>query len=558
MALTFVVVQSQAQDLTDLFAKDSLTVPQKLSRNTKVMGGVDAQFSTYSVSGIQSRRDPYNWSVGGNINFSSYGLELPFSFYFTNQNTSYTQPFNQFGVSPSYKWVKVHLGYRSLAWSDFTLNGHTFLGAGVELNPGILRFGAVYGRFRSAAEPENAMGQIPSYRRVGYALRLGFGTDKDHVDAILFHGQDDPTSISTHPDSINIYPGENLTVGLVGRKQIIKQVSAEMEWARSAYSKDIRSDETILTEGNGVYNSLGGLFTPRSTSNYNNAYKIGVNWTPSRFKTGVKYRRIEGEYQTMGSYFFQNDLEDITFNLGAPLANNKVNFNGSVGFQRNNLTQDKVSQTSRVIGSANVFWNVSQKFNTGLSYSNFSSTLRAVQDQITDSINYYQVSNTANAFGNYSFGSSEKQQSLMLNLSAQRANARGEYSVSDVETKFNNASLNYRILLKNISTSFTAGASITNIEAAGFSTISSGPMVGVNKELLDKKLRLNGSHSVIWQSQNGSALSLVNLSRLGFTYKPFMHHQFNLMATLMNKNSKSATAPSFVELRLQFGYRYSF
>lgn len=556
--LGFVSTKAIAQDLSVLFSKeDSLSASEAIKENTDVSGNIAAEFATYNVNGIQSRRDPYNWALGGNLNVRSMEIELPFSFYFTNQNTDFRQPFNQFGVSPKYKWITAHLGYRNLNWSEFTLAGHTFLGAGIEVNPGILRAGLVYGRFRSAAEPENELGQIPSYKRMGYAFKVGVGTETDYIDFIVFRAQDDVNSLKASPDSAGIYPAENLTIGLHGRKKITDAINAQVEVARSAFTDDIRSDETQLSGSNGAYNNLGFAFTPRESTNYNNAMSASINWSPKKFKAGLKYRRIEGEYQSMGAYFFNNDLEDITINLGLPLANNKVNFNGSFGIQRNNLNDDKISQTQRIIGSANVFWLISQKLSTGLTYSNYSSNLRTVRDQISDSINFYQVTNTANAFANYNFGTSDRQQSLMLNLGAQQANARQEYTISDVQTNFRNAALNYRINFKNGGFSLNAGANYTGIEAGGINTVNIGPMAGLSKNLMDEKITVRFNHSLIHQTQNGTAASLINLSRFGISYKPFIKHQFDAGTTLMHKNAQLATISSFTELRAIFGYRYT-
>jgi len=75
------------------------------------------------------------WAVSANATLSVYGIDLPFSFTFSDKKANYSQPFNQFGLSPRYKWITVHLGYRNVNFSNFVMAGYTFLGAGVELNP---------------------------------------------------------------------------------------------------------------------------------------------------------------------------------------------------------------------------------------------------------------------------------------------------------------------------------------------------------------------------------------------------------------------------------------
>ena len=146
----FLTFSLSAQDLSSLGTADSLSMYQKLKENTTVHGSLGTSVTAYNSWGGFSRRDPYNYSLSGNFSVRTLDLELPFSFYITNQNSDFRQPFNQFGLSPKYKGVTAHLGFRSISWSNFSLAGHTFLGAGVEANPGIFRLGFVYGRFRQA------------------------------------------------------------------------------------------------------------------------------------------------------------------------------------------------------------------------------------------------------------------------------------------------------------------------------------------------------------------------------------------------------------------------
>ena len=118
----------------------------------KVSGDLSGRFVFYNATGIDNRRDPFGYVLGGNINVDLYGLSLPFSFTYSNQESYFGQPFNQFGVSPTYKWATLHLGYRNISHSSYTLAGHQLLGAGFELNPGKLRVSFISGRLRKAVE----------------------------------------------------------------------------------------------------------------------------------------------------------------------------------------------------------------------------------------------------------------------------------------------------------------------------------------------------------------------------------------------------------------------
>ncbi|MEQ8338575.1 MAG: hypothetical protein RIA62_14560 [Cyclobacteriaceae bacterium] len=47
-------------------------------------------------------------------------------------NTSFQQPFNQYGMSPTYKNVTAHIGFRSMNFSRYSLAGHLFLVPGLK------------------------------------------------------------------------------------------------------------------------------------------------------------------------------------------------------------------------------------------------------------------------------------------------------------------------------------------------------------------------------------------------------------------------------------------
>jgi hypothetical protein len=79
--------------------------------------------SHYHVDGIAARRKDFSWYLTGNPNFKIYGIEIPFSFTVSEQERSFRQPFNQFCVSPSYKWAR-------RIWGIRTSPGHRLPGLG--------------------------------------------------------------------------------------------------------------------------------------------------------------------------------------------------------------------------------------------------------------------------------------------------------------------------------------------------------------------------------------------------------------------------------------------
>src|SRR5574343_198436 len=86
-------------------------------------GGLSVGANFYQVKGIEPRSKPFLWSLNGSPTLTIYGVSLPFYFNIGAQNRTFSQPFNQFGVSPKYKWLTLHGGWRSLQYSNFTLGG---------------------------------------------------------------------------------------------------------------------------------------------------------------------------------------------------------------------------------------------------------------------------------------------------------------------------------------------------------------------------------------------------------------------------------------------------
>ncbi len=58
----------------------------------------------------------YYYYISGNLNTTILGVvSVPISFAYTNNclSSTVTYPFNRFSLTPSYKWVKIHIGYAS-------------------------------------------------------------------------------------------------------------------------------------------------------------------------------------------------------------------------------------------------------------------------------------------------------------------------------------------------------------------------------------------------------------------------------------------------------------
>jgi hypothetical protein len=162
----------------------------------KINGGISLNQVGYISSDSISQRDPYSYYISGSLNLNTYGWNVPVTFSYSNQQTTYTQLFNQYSMHPYYKWIRLLLGYTSMSFSPYTLNGHLFLGAGMELTPpkSPFTFSAMYGRLKKAVAYDSTLVNPlpPDFERWGYGMKGGYKFDtadlvKIHIEIMVFH-----------------------------------------------------------------------------------------------------------------------------------------------------------------------------------------------------------------------------------------------------------------------------------------------------------------------------------------------------------------------------------
>lgn len=229
----------------------------------KVSGGFGMQGTSYTAIGIPQKRDPFLWQANLNLNFNILGVvSAPFSATISSQQSklSTPQPFNNFGISPNYKAVTLHLGYRSMSLSEFSLNGSQFLGVGLEVAPdnSFVKGKALYGRFAKPFffNPDGTVASTPSFSRYGWGGEVTLGkSPKNEVSFSVFKAKDDPTSLDIPQENLAITPADNLVFGITTKQKITDKISVDGEFDLSLYTNNINVEETVV-EGYSYINNL--------------------------------------------------------------------------------------------------------------------------------------------------------------------------------------------------------------------------------------------------------------------------------------------------------------
>lgn len=404
--LSFWAVRSQSLD--NLSGQTPVKLSGSIQATSMTMGTVGAQQFSPAFAGV----------LTGSPVLSIYGLALPFSFSLSNTSTSYQQPFNEFGLSPSYKWATVHLGFRSMTFSPFTLAGHTFLGAGAELNPGILRLGFMYGRLQQAVQATDPLKKIdtvivvdslsvpghpdtvkvpdtmqlgktsdsaPAFRRTGLGVKLGVGTAAHYVDLLFFRASDDTQSINAkNAAASGVTPSSNVIAGISTHQMIASHITWDLDAAMSALTRDLRAD-TLPDSVLHLPSIVKSLISPNISSSYAWAVQSGLRLSWPLVSTALLYKRVQPGYTSLGAYFVQNDVEEFSIAPSLRLVKGKLSLSGKFGLQHDNLARNKVQTTQRVVGSVNLSLHPNSIFGFDASYCNYTTGQKSKLDSLYDS-----------------------------------------------------------------------------------------------------------------------------------------------------------------------------
>ncbi|MCC6814829.1 MAG: hypothetical protein IT267_00270 [Saprospiraceae bacterium] len=534
-------------------------------------GGVFLNLRSYGSNGSTLRQDPFFYTLGANLNFKVYQIDIPFSVMMTAKNTSKSYPsikdlvnslkeqakskvngYARFGISPHYKWAKLHLGHRSMNFSKHTLSNLNFYGAGVELSPDKFKFSAMFGRL-AKAEPINlslTTPNLPIYKRIGWSTKFGFGDDQASADIILFTAKDDENSLTipgTYPKQVS--PEANFALGVQLQKLFLKKIRIKLDFTRSGTSPnllDAQSNTKSLTDF---------ILKKRNTSFYGNALEGSLGFEGKSINAGVLVNRVDDKFRTFGAYFFNRDIMDIQGFANFGLIQNKLNSSVKAGIQSNNLDGSKSSTTRRLIYDVQTSWS-EEAFNAQFNYSNNSSSVEYILNQQLDSLNAVVVTQDLGLNLSYTLPlKGENTHSLTLNGNIQDVSDDIEKPNRVSVSKLYLANLGYAVRTKSKWTLMTrVNYTINKVLITDLTRIGLG--ASVQKAIFKEKVNM-GLTCNYYNNKNKSGLNSSNSSvQLSLGTKLFKG--LNLQFGWGLLHTASDTAPSFTENIGNLGIQYSF
>ncbi|WP_276482612.1 hypothetical protein [Paraflavitalea pollutisoli] len=528
-------------------------------------GTLNFQFEQYGASGIENRKQASSWMIAGTPTLTVLGVQVPFSFLLSNFENRYYQPFNQYGISPRYKWITVHAGYRNIQFSPYTLAGYRMLGGGVELNPKGLRLGFMYGRLNRSASIDSAQMANPlafrpvaAYTRMAYAAKIGVGTEKNYLDFSYLKGWDKEGSVdSKFRDSLP--PAENHVLGLSWRLTFFKHFTWQTDIGLSHYTNDIYSPKIELDSSDPkTLRQLTDFFDSRISSQVLTAGETRLSYAGKVIGLGVSYKRIDPDYKSMGAYFFQSDIQQYSVLPSLRLNKGKLLLNGSLGWQEDNIYRQKLATSKRFTGNGNISYMPVNWFGLNINYSNFGITQNPLRTSPNDEL-FKQVSNSFVVMPYFNFVNENTVKNLQLVASLQSLNSpvKSINAVADQRTLFSTLVYSHTLLKTGLSFNASANYNNTSLTTGDIGSVGAG--VGATLPVFKQKLAFTTNATYNSNKFDGTQNGYTLNADVGLRFRLIKQNSVQLLFNYLKNEAKDQTVvKSFDEKTFRVGYGITF
>ncbi|MBR4148344.1 MAG: hypothetical protein IKU00_10765 [Bacteroidales bacterium] len=368
-----------------------------------VSGTVGTQITSSWNNADLHYNSPFSTVAYANMTFNAYGISIPMSVNLINvsaEQFAFSRPSFTMNFRPTWKKFTFYFGTAAMNFSNYTYNGISFDGVGMEYKGNKFRFGGFYGNFNHATTfrielddrdaiqylSDSLLGlnnvaytTFPQFERKAYAAHVAVGSMRNYVDFSVLHAADDLNSLPSEWYMYNVFSSnvvdtalivrdstikgkENLALGLKGHFTIGKSVMFEANLGASLFTPDITREEIVLEGGDDVElaNRLMGRL--RNSGLYNIRYGsevrfagdalLNLNFKP--VSATLTYRFVQPDYTSLGANGFNQNAQTFGGNFSTYLLENTAFLNLNGYLQRDNL--DKKQLFTNQVGSYSVNW----------------------------------------------------------------------------------------------------------------------------------------------------------------------------------------------------------
>jgi hypothetical protein len=425
-----------------------------------------------------------NFTLPFNFNFAAKPTNFagPYSGIIKQNFSQYiTNPMNNFGLNPKYKWAELQLGTQYLKYSELSTGDIGIFGAGIDLRPKTYRIRFFSGISQQGinyfAGPPMVTG---AYKRKNWMLQLGKEKEGKYLVAFnLAKGKDVPASAA--PPPVTIKPQEGVVMSLMTDWYFKKGWYVKAEAAQSVFTRDL----------NTPFDSSQKQFKPflktHTSTGKDYAGQLMLGKKSKNFDIGLSSKYLGAGFQTTGYPYLQPDRLDYTLNTRFNAWHNKTNVVASIG-QRVNNVHNTALKAKQFIGNLNWFTQFDDHWSLNVNYNNFGF-------QTASGINPFGIRNVSNDMGlnpTYTWTTKKMVNLISLSYNYSKYDERDVISGATTSNNTHTVLLTYvpSFISKDIAPDFSILYFSNNVPGVKtrLTTISSGLAMSLAK----KKIRARG------------------------------------------------------------------
>ena len=559
LALTALVTLALRPAVTDAQTIGLNTISNIAKSDPLIISGAIGTQNTYYNSSLGAGyRSPWSNTFYANLNIQLYGISMPFAFYYSNNNSSWSFPHISFHIDPTYKNWRGHFGRANMAFSSYIMN-MSFNGVGLEYNSKKLRFGAFYGQLRNAINdnPEDIGARNPQYRRMGWGLKVGYGSSRDYIDVYFLRAYDRPGSIDEYWQE-RIRPQENIAVAVKGGLGVTKWLSLRGNLAYSAFTSDKESPKLA----DAVHDPWSSVFDARYTSLMRIAGDISANVTLPNFNTSVFYRMVQPDYTTLGLFYASNNYQSLGVNVSTTLLK-KVALSATFSGQEDNITRKQLYTTRGFVYSANASANLAPNLNLSAGYNGYRQLQSDGKGHVNDTTRVNRLMHSFQVTPSYTLEGEMFDHVISVSTSYVENKDLNRFASGQSDVKTLAAGVTYSIGVKPWEMDFTT--SLSHQQSEGYNTRYTTDVVSLSTGrsfLKEKNLNTTATVSLCYNDIKDQQ-RMVSLG--GYVSASYTHHKVHVFSLNASANKYSDTnitsedeSRGTTEFTVSFNYNYTF
>lgn len=430
-----------AQDVSDL-----------ANSNPLIMTGAIASQNTYYHSSVgEGYASPMSNTLTAKMKMQLRGLTMPFTLYYANRDNNFSHPHFMFSLNPKYKNWTGYIGQSSLSFNPYTFD-MSFQGIGVEYQQERgFRFGAFYGILNRAINdnPTDPEARSPQYKRLGWGLKAGYGSEKNYVEVYLFRAFDRPGSLHEEWRE-QVQAQENLVAGIRGCVTVTPWLSFTANAATSAFSTDLDASK-IDVESVAKYDDI---FDAKYSSLMRFAGDLNANFSFNNFNAVLSYRMVQPDYTSLGVLNLSNNYQSLGLSVATTIKN-KVALSGSFSAQEDNLTNDQLYTTRAFVYSTEATANILENLSMTLSYNGYRQVQGAGTMPVNDTTRVNRVMHSLTVKPQYEIDAETLNHTFAFAGSYTQNKDLNQFATGESDVTTWSAGLTYDMLVKSIETTFS-------------------------------------------------------------------------------------------------------